>query len=288
MKKYLFKRRRKPNCSVWGDTVNLLFLLFIAVFMSLPLVYAICQSIKPMEELFVFPPTLFVRNPTLDNFVDVMILMGESWVPFSRYILNSLFITIIGTIGYIFCASMAAYVLEKHRFHGRNLFFALVITALMFSNKVTSIPNYIVMSKLGFIDTYLSLIIPAFGAPFGLYLMKQFMCQVPDSIIECARIDAATEFQIYRKIILPMVKPAWLTLIIFSVQELWNAPAGTFIYSEQLKTLPNALQQIAAAGLSRAGASAAVAVIIMVVPITVFIVNQSNIIETMSTSGMKE
>lgn len=281
-------RRRKPNHSIFGDMLTALLLFLVAAFMALPFIYAICQAFKPMEELFVFPPTFFVRNPTLENFSDVFILMAQSWVPFSRYVLNSVLVTVVGCYGHILFASLAAYVLEKHRFPGRNLFFSLVVMALMFSTQVTNIPNYVIMSKIGWINTYLSLIVPAFAMPMGLYLMKQFMCQVPDSVIESARIDGAPEFLLFRKIVMPMVRPAYLTLIIFAVQSLWNAPSGSYIYNEELKTLPNALSQIIAGGLSRAGAGAAVAVLVMIVPLTIFVISQGSIMQTMATSGIKD
>lgn len=280
--------KRRQNRSLALDIVLNLILLLFACFMALPFVYAICQAFKPMEELFVFPPTFFVRNPTLENFSDLFLLMGQSWVPFSRYILNSLLVTGLGTYLHIVAASLAAYTLEKHRFPGRDFFFSVVVLSLMFSSQVTSIPNYIIMSKLGWIDSYLALVVPAVAMPMGLYLMKQFMNQVPDNIIESARIDGCGEFMIFMRIVMPMVKPAWLTLIIFAIQSLWNAPSGSFIYSEELKTLPNALSQIASTGISRAGVGAAVAVLVMLLPLTVFIVNQSNVMQTMATSGMKE
>ena len=285
-RKKLIKRRQ--NRSLALDIVLNLILLLFACFMALPFVYAICQAFKPMEELFVFPPTFFVRNPTLENFSDLFLLMGQSWVPFSRYILNSLLVTGLGTYLHIVAASLAAYTLEKHRFPGRDFFFSVVVLSLMFSSQVTSIPNYIIMSKLGWIDSYLALIVPAVAMPMGLYLMKQFMNQVPDNIIESARIDGCGEFMIFMRIVMPMVKPAWLTLIIFAIQSLWNAPSGSFIYSEELKTLPNALSQIASTGISRAGVGAAVAVLVMLLPLTVFVINQSNVMQTMATSGMKE
>jgi ABC-type glycerol-3-phosphate transport system permease component len=281
-------KRRKPNRSVGGDTANIFVLLIVAVFMALPLVYAISNAFKPLDEIFMFPPRFLVRNPSLENFRDLFILMGQSWVPFSRYILNTVFITVVGTGGHVIIASLAAYALEKHEFPGKKFFFSIVVLSLMFSGHVTGIPNYIIMSKLGWIDTYFSIIVPAFASSLGLFLMKQFMVQVPNTLLEAARIDGAPEFLIFWKLVMPIVKPAWLTLIIFSFQGLWNTNGGNFIYSEQLKTLSNALQQVLAGGISRAGAGAAVAVIMMIVPISVFVVSQSNVIETMSTSGLKD
>ncbi len=282
------RRRAKPTHSVVGNAFSIGILVIMGAFMGMPLLLAICNSLKPLEELFVFPPRFFVRNPKLSNFHDVFVLMSESWVPFSRYIFNTVFITIIGTFGHVFVASLCAYALAKHKFPGRNLIFWLVTTALMFSTHVTAIPNYLIMSKLHWLDTYLALIVPAIGKPMGLFLMKQFMEQIPDSLIEAARIDGASELKIFRTIVMPSVRPAWLTLIIFSFQDFWNLQGSSYIYSEELKTLPYALSQISAAGISRAGATAAVSVIMMIVPIVIFMLCQSNIIETMTSSGIKE
>ncbi|MBQ3912812.1 MAG: carbohydrate ABC transporter permease [Lachnospiraceae bacterium] len=282
------RKRAKQSHSMVGNAFSIAILVLLGAFMGLPLVLAVCNSLKPLEELFIFPPRFFVRNPTGKNFHDIFVLMRESWVPFSRYIFNTVFITLFGTVGHLFVASLCAYPLAKHKFPGRNVIFWLIVTALMFSAHVTAIPNYLVMSGLGWLDNYLSLIVPAIAKPMGLFLMKQFMEQVPDSLIEAARIDGASEFSIFTRIVMPSVKPAWLTLIIFSFQDLWNLQGSNYIYSENLKTLPYALSQISAAGISRAGATAAVAVIMMIIPITIFVFCQSNIIETMVSSGIKE
>lgn len=278
----------KPSHSRAGNFFNMFLLIALGLFMVVPLVLSISNSLKPLEELFVFPPRLFVRNPTLKNFHDVFVLMSESWVPFSRYIFNTVLITVAGTLGHLIIASLCAYALAKHKFPGRNLIFGTVVTALMFAGQVTAIPNYLIMSRIGWLDSYLALIVPAVAKPMGLFLMKQFMEQIPDSLLEAARIDGSSEFSTFIRIAMPQVKPAWLTLIIFSFQDLWNMQGGNFIYSENLKTLPYALSQIAAGGISRAGATAAVTVIMMVVPITIFIINQSSIVETMASSGIKE
>ena len=118
--------------------------------------------------------------------------------------------------------------------------------------------------------------------------MKQFMEGIPMALIEAAKIDGAGEWRIFYRIIMPNVKPAWLTLIIFSVQSLWNNGAGMFIYSEEKKTLVHALNQIQGGGIARAGQGAAVTVVVMVVPIAIFIMSQSQILETMASSGIKD
>lgn len=274
--------------SIGGDILNFLVLFIFGFLMVIPLVYTVCNAFKPLDELYMFPPSILVRNPTIDNFFDLTQLMSESWVPFSRYIFNTVFITVVGIAGHLVVASMAAYVLEKRDFPGRNFFFKIVVTTLMFTAAVTQIPSFIIMTKLGWVDTYQAIIIPAFGSTMGLYLMKQFMSSIPDSLLEAAKVDGAGEMRIFWQIVMPNVKPAWLTLIIFSIQSLWNTTGGVYIFSEEKKTLSYAMGQITAGGVARAGAGAAVGVIMLIVPISVFIISQSQIIQTMSSSGMKD
>lgn len=285
----LFKiKKRKPNRSRTGDFLIYFMLFLVAIAMVFPLVFAVSSSLKPLDELFLFPPKVFAQNPTLDNFQDLFVTMGKSWVTFSRYIFNTVFITAAGTAGHLIIASLGAFVLSKYEFPGSKLFFTIVVTALMFNGYVTAIPNYLIISKLGWIDTYWAVIIPAFAAPMGLFLMKQFMEGIPMSLIEAAMIDGAGLGKIFFQIVMPNVKPAWLTLIIFSVQSLWNNKAATFIYSEERKTLVYALQQIQSGGIARTGQAAAVTVVVMIVPITIFILSESRILETMASSGLKE
>ena len=228
------------------------------------------------------------QNPTGKNYSDMMTIMSNSWVPFLRYLFNTVFITVAGTFGHVILASMCAFPLAKKKFPGRDVIFNIIVLALMFNATVTAIPNYIIMANLKWINTYLALIVPSFATPLGLYLMKQFMEQIPDSLLEAARIDGAGQWRIFWRIAMPNVKAAWLTLTLLQVQNLWNMGASNFIFNEELKTLSYALGQILAGGIARAGVGAAVTVIMMLVPITIFITTQSSIIETMSTSGMKE
>lgn len=278
----------KPARSKAGDAINVILLVVFGIFMALPLVYAISNAFKPLNELFIFPPRFFVNRPTLNNFNDLTLLISQSWVPFSRYLFNTFTITILATAGNVIISSMAAYMLEKRRFPGSRIIFEVVILALMFSGAVTAIPNYIIMSKLHWLDTYFSIIIPAFATPLGLFLMKQFMGIVHDSLIESAKIDGASEWKIFWKLVMPIVRPAWLTLVIFCFQGMWSQTGGMFIFSEQLKTLPYALSQVLAGGIARAGVGSAVALLMMIVPIGVFITTQSSIIQTMATTGIKE
>lgn len=282
------KAGNRVNRSRSGDVGVAVFLVVFAIIMFIPLYYAIIQSIKPMNELFIWPPRFYVIRPTADNYADLFRLMSNSWIPFSRYVFNTVLITAVGTFGHIILASMAAYPLAKYKFPGSFGFSRMVRFSLMFNTTVLTIPTYVVMANLGLIDTYLSVIVPAFGTSLGLYLMQNFMAEMHDSLFDAAKIDGAPERVIFWRIVMPNVKSGWLTLMIFSVQTLWNTNNNMYIYSEQLKTLPYAIKQISAAGYARAGAAAAAMIIMMIVPITVFIISQSNVIETMQKSGIKE
>ncbi len=275
--------------SVGGDTGITILLTLLGVFMILPMVYVISQSLKPLDELWMYPPRFLVKNPTPNNFRDLFRLMNDSWVPFSRYIFNTVLNAVGGTFGHLFLASMAAYALAKIKFPGGKMIFTTIRTSLMFHSTVTAITSFMIMSAFKMIDTYWAIIIPAWGSTLGLYLMKQFMdTHVHDSVLESARLDGASELRTYWTIAMPMVKPAWLTLIVYSFQGLWNAGSSIYIYSEQYKSFNYAIGQITAGGIKRAGASAAATVLMMLVPIMVFVITQSNIIETMGSSGMKD
>ncbi|MBQ2867428.1 MAG: carbohydrate ABC transporter permease [Firmicutes bacterium] len=277
------------NRSVGGDAGITVILAIFGLFMFLPMYYTIIQSLKPMDELFYFPPRFYVANPTLDNFKSLFNLMADSWVPFSRYIFNTVLISVGGTFGNLVLSSLSAYALAKIDFPGSKFLFQVIQKSLMINAVVTGLVNFITLSYIGWIDTYLALIIPAWGSTLGLYLMKQFMeTNVTTEVLESARLDGASELRTFWSIAMPMVKPAWLTLIIYSFQGLWNMGQTNLIYSEQLKTLNYAISQINAGGIARSGSSAAATVVMMMVPILVFVVSQSNIIETMGSSGMKD
>ena len=275
--------------SAGGDAGITVVLTILGAFMFLPMVYAISQAFKPLDELWMYPPRFFVRQPTFKNFTDLFTLMNDSWVPFSRYIFNTVFTTLMGTFGHLFIASMCAYALAKIKFPGGIFAFETIRMSLMFSSTVGGITSFMIMTALHLVDSYLAIIIPAWGATMGLYLMKQHMeSTVPDTVLESARLDGASEIRTYWTIAMPMVKPAWLTLIILSFQGLWQQGSSIYIYSEQLKSINYAIGQIMAGGIKRSGAASASGVLMMMVPITVFVISQSNIIETMGSSGMKD
>lgn len=282
-------REQKINRTRAGNITIFVLIIIYGAFMALPLVYAVSNSLKPLDELWAFPPRFFVQNPTFKNFKDLVNITEDGWVPFSRYVLNTVIVAAAGTGGHLVLSSMCAYVLAKHDFPGKNLMFKTVVISLMFSTAVTAVPSYIIIAKLKMIDTLSSIIFPAFGASLGLYLMKQFMeTGVPDSLLEAARIDGSSEWHTFWRIVMPLVKPAWLTLIIFSFQGLWNTGTTTYIQSEQIKTLNYALSQIVNAGVARQGTAAAATIVMMLVPIIMFVISQSNIVETVASSGMKD
>lgn len=286
------KRLRVPrvgqaNRSFAGNMVVVFFLLLLSAFMVFPLIYTISNAFKPLSELFLFPPQFFVRNPTLQNFIDLGNVIADSWVPFSRYLFNTVFITVVGTGGHILFSAMAAYALANNKFAGSRFLFQVVVLSLMFSPAVTAVPMYIIMSRLHWIDSPLAVIVPAFCGSLGLYLLKQFMEGIPDSLLEAARMDGAGEIYVLFRIVMPNVRPAWLTLIILSVQSLWNVNS-IFLISEQNKTMSAALNQIVLGGIGRAGTAGAASLIMISVPIIVFVASQSNVIATMSASGMKD
>ena len=257
----IFKlKKRKPNRSVGGDIGIYILLILFGLFFALPLVYNISNAFKPLDEIYLYPPRFFVKNPTMNNFQDLLVVMSSSYVPFTRYVFNTVLTTFVGTAGHLIVGSMAAYVLAKYDFPGSKGFFGMCQTALMFNTYVLQIPTYLIMTKLGWVDTYMALIAPAFALPMGLFLMKQFMEQIPDALI----------------------------VTISSVQALWNAKGQIYIYSEEYKMLPYALQQIMSAGVARAGVGGAATLVVMMVPVIIFVMAQSNILETMASSGIKD
>ena len=275
--------------SAGGDAGITFILVILGAFMFIPMYYVVIQSFKPLDELWMFPPRFYVSSPTLGNYGDLFLLMNNSWVPFSRYIFNTVFTSVVGTFGNLFLSSLAAYAMAKIKFPGGSFMFGAVRTSLMFNSTVTAITSFIIMSLFGWIDTYWAIIVPAWATALGLYLMKQFMeTNVHDTVLESARLDGAGELKTFWVIAMPMVKPAWLTLIIYAFQGLWNQGASIYIHSEQFKSFNYAIGQITAGGVKRQGASAAATVVMMLVPIMVFVVSQSNIIETMGSSGMKD
>ena len=279
---------RQAGRKYGGSVVIFLFLALLGLFMFLPIYLTVIMSIKPVEELFVFPPKLYAVRPTLDNFRDMFRVLHQNRVPFSRYVFNSIFVTVTVTVLQCVFSSMAAFVLAKCRFPGSKFINGVIVVALLYQSSVIYIMQYIVMAKLHMIDTYMALIFPAIASPMGLFLMRQSISQVPDSMIEAAKVDGAGLFRICWQIVIPNQKPALMTLIIFAFHGAWNIQTGSVVFREQYKTLPTVVTQAASSGLARAGVAMAAAVFLLIPPIVIFMLAQRQVIETMAHSGIKE
>ena len=285
----LFSNKSKGNRKKTGDLLVFLIIACIALFSVIPLVMSIGMSLKPLNELFYFPPTIWPENITFSSFSMLFTLMNTTWVPFSRYVFNTVFITLTSTIGHLFVASMAAYPLAKTQFPGKKVMNTAVMYSLMFVSAVNDVANYLTMSFLGWIDTYWAVIIPFLGQTLGVFMMRNYISgSVPDALLESAKIDGCSEMGIYWKIVMPLVKPIWLTVGILMFQQVWGQAHTLYIYREELKTLPYAISQIVSGGLIRQGAAQAGAVLMLIVPAIVFLISQSKIIGAMATSGLKE
>ena len=280
---------RKYTRSKFGSAMYFTILILAGAFSILPLVYCVVTSFKPLDELLIFPPQFFVKRPTVANFLALPSLLNKLRVPMSRYIFNSLFVASVSTFLHIIAASLAAFMFSKSKIKCRKVLFILVQSMMLYSAYTLSVPQYLIFSKLHIVNTYWVYILPAIPSAMGCFLMKQFMdVGVPDALLEASRIDGAGVFRIFCQIVMPMVKPAWMTLMLFSFRDLWSyVPSGT-IFSEELKTLPQAVSSITAGGIARTGSSMAVTVLLMIPPIIVFMVSQGSVMETMSSSGIKE
>ena len=276
------------NRSVGGDLSITILLVIFGLFMFLPVYYLIITAFKPIGEMFLTTPNFYVIKPTLQNFIDLFASMTSTWVPISRYIFNTVFISLGATVGCLIIGSMAAYAISKVHFPGANAIFQMIVYSLMISSTVTGIAHFIIFVGLGWLNTYTISIVPIWASTLGLYLMKNFIdSTIHDSMIEAARIEGASEFRIYLTLVMPLVKPAWLTLMITVFQQVWNVGASSYVYSENLKTFDNAINSIISASGTQ-GAGAAASVIMMSVPMIVFIISQSKIVETYGSSGMKD
>lgn len=280
------KSKNRFRRSKLGNAAVFVFIVLMGAFMALPLLYSIVTAFKPMDELYVFPPTFFVRRPTFSNFRSLLSLVSDYWVPFSRYIYNSLFVSVVGTVLHVIIASMAAFPLAKYKLKLHWLF-DVVVMALLFNGAVLWLPQYLIMKNLNIINTYLVYILPILPMPLGLFLMKQFMEKIPTPLLEAAKIDGAGHFKTFVSIVMPQVKPAWMTLIVFAFQNIWNQQPMNMIFDENLKSIGMLMSQITAAGLARTGVSMAASLFVMIPPLLIFVVSENQVIETMSSSGIK-
>jgi ABC-type glycerol-3-phosphate transport system permease component len=267
-----------------------IFLTIVGIIMFLPMYQMVITAFKPLEELFLYPPRYYVMNPTLENFTDLLTATSSAWVPFSRYLFNSVFITFSVVFLNVLVSCMVAYPLAKSKAPGTALLFNMCVGALMFSSMVTNIPRYLIISGLNWLNTYYALIIPAIASSYGAFLMKQFLEQVPDALIEAAKIDGAGEWRIFFRIVMPLSRPAWSTLTIFAWISSWNDSWSPLMYtsSEAMKTLPLAISTLfSGSSIARQGANAAAGLIQTIPTVIVFLLLQKRVIQTMAYSGIK-
>lgn len=277
-----FTRSTAGNVFAFGG------LMLMGLFTILPMIYSVVTSLKPLEELMIFPPRFIVTRPTIQNYTELPNIISSLSVPLSRYIFNSLFVSVFTTVLHIIVASMAAFVISKGKFRGLGVIFWIIQFSLLYNTYTLAVPQYLIFSKLGMVDTYWIYILPYLPSTMGVFLIKQYMDgSVPDALIEAAHIDGANDLQIFWRIVMPISKPAWLTLCLFAFRDLWSMqPAGT-IFTEELKMLPNVMSTIISGGIARSGSAMAATVLLMIPPIIVYLISQSNVMETMSSAGIK-
>ncbi len=285
----LQKVRRKLKKVTFGWVVVYVLMISLAIVTSLPLVYMVVTAFKPLEELLRFPPQFFVRRPVLTNFSDLFTTLDSQTVPFTRYLFNSVFTTVVTVVLTLIICSMGAYAIEKVRMKGSRLFSNLIVSALMFSPPAAQIPIYMIVARTGMMNTYWALIIPSLATPMYFFLIKQFVSQLPEPLMESARLDGASEFRILFSIVVPSIKPALATVTVFAFIANWNNANGSVIYitDQAMKTLPYALNTITANGLARAGAAAAASLLITLPTILVYLIMQRQVMKTMMFAGIK-
>lgn len=280
---------RKFTRSTAGNIGYFTLLILFGLFTVFPLFYCIITSLKPLDELLIFPPRFWVARPTFDNFRVLPALLSNLEVPLSRYFFNTLFITVVTVVVSILVGSMAAFTFSKSKIKGAKFNFKLITTMMLYNGATLGVPQYLIFSTMRIIDTYWVYILPALASTVNCFLMKQFMdASVNDSLLEAARIDGAGVWGMYWKIVMPIMKPAIMTVLLFAFQGMWSVVPGGTIFSEELKTLPYVMSSVAAGGIARQGSSMAITVVLMIPPILVFLVTQSNVLETMGSSGIKE
>ncbi len=300
-------KKRKMNSrargKLWGSGINpkyfhvsqlkfYAYLIPIAVVMALPIMYIIMTAFKPASELFAYPPQFFVRNPTLDNFINLFQVASDTSVPASRYLINSIIVTVVVVLATLLMTAATAYVLSKKNFRGKNTLLEINNTALMFVPIAVAIPRYFIIVIFGLKNSFWANIIPLLAMPVGLFLVKQFVDQLPNTLVEAAYIDGATDFQILFKIIIPLIKPALATIAILAFQSAWTATEASvqYIESNNLKTFAYYVSTLANASgnvVAGAGIAAAGSLLVFVPNLVLFIIMQSKVMDTMVHSGIK-
>ncbi len=280
-----------PNKFHISQLKFIILLLPLALFMVLPIIFIFSTAFKPAEELFKFPQSFFVVNPSLDNYKRLFELMAGTTVPVSRYLFNSILVTALTVLISIFLAVSAGYVLSKKNFKGKKLLFEINTLALMFVPIAVTVPRFIIIVELGLTDRFVSNILPIVAMPIGVFLIKQFADQIPDTLIEAARMDGASELDILFRVVLPMISPAVATVAILSFQSAWGNIEASVLYinDESLKTFAYYIStfETSTSSAITQGITAASALIMFLPNLIIFIIMQSKVMDTMAHSGIK-
>jgi len=268
------------------------FLIPFSVLMLLPILFIINHAFKPQSELFAYPPRFFVRKPTTDNFLELARVVSASGVPFSRYFVNSLFVTVVGVTLAIFITAFSAYALSKLKFKGKKFLFELNTLALMFVPIAVQIPRFLVIARSGLIDSYAAHILPVIVMPVAMFLIKQFIDQTPNELIESAKIDGASEMQIFLKIVMPIIAPAIATVGILAFQIIWNDTTTSVLYinDESKRTMAFYMMSLTSSmgnAVAGQGMAAAASLLMFIPNLLLFIILQSKVMNTMAHSGIK-
>lgn len=290
----LLKLRRRSRLSTMDGFQKLLTLLLIAlsVFMLLPIVYIFNHAFKPYHELFLYPPTFFVQEPSLQNLNELLAVTARSTVPMIRYLFNSVFVSALAVLLVTGVSALCAFPLSKHRFPGAGFVFASILLTLMFAPEVVQIPRYLVVSEIGIMNTYFAHLLPLMAMPIGVFLLKQFVDQIPDSLLEAARIDGAGEFVVFLRIVVPVCMPAIATVAILAFQNSWGniETSALFMLDDEMKSFAFFLSTLTnnlANNVAMQGAAAVASLIMFVPNLIVFVLLQSKVIATMAHSGIK-
>lgn len=288
----LLKRRRKlKHLNAW-DWFNFSILTFFSIVAILPIVYIMNHAFKPLSELFLYPPRFFVKSPTFQNFYDLLFAVKLSVVPISRFVFNSFVVTLATIILTVAFSAAGAYALSKMEFPGKKILFKIILLSLMFSPEAVGITRYLIVSKIGIINTYMGHILPHIALPVGVFLIKQFMDQVPKSLSEAAKIDGAGEWDVFAKIVIPSVKPAIGTTVVLAFQGVWMDQGTSVMYmlDESMKTLPyfvHTLTSGLSSSVARQGASAAAGMLMFLPNFIIFVIMKKSMMNTMVNSGIK-
>ncbi|OZB98221.1 carbohydrate ABC transporter permease [Paenibacillus sp. XY044] len=291
-KRFRFRRRSRLFRLSRFELLISLLLVLLSAFMLLPLVYIFNHAFKPYDELFVYPPTIWARQPSLQNFIELFNISSEQVVPVTRYIFNSLVVAVLSVVVVTLVSALCAYPLSKHKFPGSQLVFATIMLTMLFAPETVTIPRYLVVSHLGIMNTYWGHVLPMVAVPVAVFLMKQFVDQIPDDLLESARMDGAREFTVFLRIVVPVIMPAVATIGIISFQTAWgNVESSTlFMQNEEMKTFPyfvSTLTANMANSVARQGAVAAAALFMFIPNLIIFLIFQSKVIATMAHSGIK-